>query len=78
LVSLPTAHGELPGFPSSTLAWTLTSSGRNRRRDRCLETTDRFHKRPHPFLPYTITAKISGAVAGSAGAVSCFIDSALK
>ncbi len=30
-----------------------------------------------PFI-YAIAAKISCAVAGSVGAVSCFIDSALK
>jgi hypothetical protein len=36
-----------------------------------------FHERPHRF-PYAIAAKISCAVAGSVGAVSCFIDSALK
>ena len=37
-----------------------------------------FHKRPHRFFPHAIAAKISCAVAGSVGAVSCFIDSALK
>jgi hypothetical protein len=37
-----------------------------------------FHERPDRFPSHAIAAKISGAVAGSVGAVSCFIDSALK
>jgi hypothetical protein len=45
---------------------------------RCLETPVRFPQASTPTVLHAIATKISWAVAGSVGAVSCFIDSALK
>ena len=58
------AAAAVDGRAPSTAAW---------------KTTERFPQAPTPMLvAHAIAAKISCAVAGSAGAVSCFIDSALK